>query len=375
MKTARRFALLTTLGLTAAVALPRQYADEDDERPQRKQHLPPAGFWPTETMMERFIDRITEDMGEAYDFDEDQLYNTRELWKERFPTWLNENRAEIMEVTNEYIEALLDGEPPDAGYVADWAQRALPLFDGFTDVFEDVSEDMRTYMTEEQEVILDGHVAAFRTGMSFMNQRLGVWSEGGFDAETEWPGSPGHREAEREREQEVQEAIRQAELEARGELVEAPDGSLVAPAEVRPAAAPKPAAQPRDEWTKYVEDFVRHYQLNDEQQTRAFKALRFQQEQRDKYLRRTGDRLARAKAVLAAAENEEERAVAQERHEKLTRPLGRMFTQLKEKLDKLPTRKQRVAAAQTKAEAAQTEQQGTTAPATDTTEERSPGSP
>jgi len=330
--------ILTLLGM---VALAGPAFSQRPPRQDDQQQIPSAGFWPTSLMMERFIDRLTEDLAATYDLDEDQLYNTRELWKERFPAWLNDHRGEIMQLTNEYFEALLAGEPPAPAEVAGWAGRALPLFDEFTDLVEGVTEEMGTYFTDDQRVMLDSHMAGFRTGLGFVVQRLGVWSEGGYDPETEWPGSPGHGAAERQREREMQEAIQRAEAEARGE----------APAETdeqpsQPAASTTAAVASQDEWTKYVEDFIIRYQLTAEQQAKAYKVLRSQQEQRERYLRRQGDRLAAARQALQAAKTDEERSAASAAVDQFQRPLDRMFTQLVERLDRLPTRKQRLAAAE-----------------------------
>ena len=295
-------------------------------------------------MMELFIDRVSEDMSRTYDFDEDQLYNIRQLWKERFPTWLNEHRAELMQLTNEYMEALLAGEPPDPADVARWAGRMLPLAEEFFDLCEQVNEEMRGYLTDEQQVLLDGHMAGFRVGSSYLTQRLARWSEGGFDAQTEWPGSPDHRRAQQERQAQIAREAREAERIARGETA-GPAETSGSPQQT--ASAPVAAASaPQDEWARYVEDFIRRYQLTSEQQSRAYKYLRSLQESREKYLRRVGPQLADAVKSLQDADDAERREQAAQRHKQLMRPLERMFTQLREKLDKLPTRQQRLKAAQ-----------------------------
>lgn len=393
MKIARLLTLLGILGLLSTAAWSQSYYDdEEDERSRRRQEdLPPAGFWPTETMMDRIIDRISDDMGRAYSFDEDQLYNTRELFKERFPTWLNDNRAEIMQLTNEYLEALLSKEPPDVDFVADWAQRALPLFEDFTDLSEEVGEEMRTYLTEDQQVILDGQLAGFRVGMSYMQQRVGRWSEGGYDAETEWPGNPGVHRAQEKEDELIRQDMDNAGRIARGDPpIESSDDTTVPPDDVGSGAVPggtttaqpgaKPTAAPpqlKDEWTKYVEDFIRRYLLNDEQQTRAYKYLHFAHEQRDQYLGRRSARLGQAKSAMSTAKTEQERAKAGQIYERLNRPLERMFTQLKEKLDKLPTRKQRSNATKTKIGPADQKKPGETATGaeSESAKRESPSSP
>jgi hypothetical protein len=305
---------------------------------------PPAGFWPTDRMMYLFIDRLTEDLGKTYNFDDGQLQQTRDLWKDEFPIWLNEHRAEIQQLTNEYIEALLEDKPPDPEYVAYWAQRVLPLVDEFADRCEAVGEEMRPFLNEQQQVTLDGQLAGFRVGMKYLNQRLGTWSEGGFDADVDWHRSPGFKEREKERNDKIHQEAQVAEAEARGQVMPQPGetGGGKVQESARPVASSKPAG---DDWAKYVEDFIRRYQLNAEQQERAYKYLRMLQERRDGFLRRNAGDFERAQRAASTAQSEGQRSRAEAQLQRLNRPLGNMFNQLKEKLETIPTRHQRAEAA------------------------------
>jgi hypothetical protein len=305
---------------------------------------PPAGFWPTNRMMYLFIDRLTEDLSKSYGFTDDQLQQTRELWKDEFPIWLNEHRADIQQLTNEYLEALLDNKPPDPEYVADWAQRVLPLVDEFADRCEVVGEQMRPFLSEEQQLTLDGQLAGFRVGMKYLNQRLGGWAEGGFDAAFDWHRSPGFKEREKERNEQIHQEAEQAQAAARGEVLppSGEAGGAGAQEAVKPAVTSKPAA---DDWGKYVEDFIRRYQLNAEQQEMAHKHLRVIQERRDGFLRRNASDFERAQRAASAAKSDGQRTRAEEQLRRLNRPLENMFTQLKEKLETIPTRRQRAEAA------------------------------
>jgi hypothetical protein len=335
--------------LLVTTALAQEAGDAEDRRPKRATEIPTEGFWPTRKMMDRVIDRITEEMAEHYEFDDDQLRLTRELFKARFPEFLNQNRAEIQTLMNQYFEALLDDEPPPVEAVAEWAQRVQPMLAEFGEVCHEVAEGMGEYLTEDQQVMLDAEYAAFQTGMTMAQNKLGVWAGGGYDPETEWihPG-PERRRREREERRRQQEAME----EARRQVVEegaSPDAAAAAAAEAagapQPEAGARTARQPaKDDWTIYTERFIERYQLNDEQKQKAFAFLQRQQEQRDRYLHRRTNEMAQVTSLLKEAETQEERQTALQAYQRLNAPVERMFEQLKEKLDTLPTRAQRKAA-------------------------------
>lgn len=299
------------------------FGQNADDPPERATTIPTAGFWPTDRMMDRIIDRITDKMGKHYTFDDDQAETTRELFRANYPTFLNENRAEIQTLMNEYFEALLNKEPPSIEEVADWAQRVQPLLAEFGEVTHEVTEGMREYMTDEQTTMLDAETAAFETGLQFAQNKLSAWSAGGYDPETEWIYSKEeYDDEERER------------ARAAGEQGKADE---------QPEAVA--ASAPKDEWTIYTEKFIRRYELNVEQKQKAFTFLRRQQESRDRYLQRKTDEMGRVSKVLKEAETEEDRQAALALYEKLNAPVDRMFQTLKDRLDTLPTRAQRKAAA------------------------------
>lgn len=310
--------LIRTLAVVmlATTAL-AQNADEydEDQRPRRATKIPTEGFWPTQKMMDRFIDRITSGMADEYNFDDSQLEMTRALFKTQFPEFLNENRAEIQTLLNQYFEALLDDAPPSIEDVAEWAGRVQPLMAEFGEVCDEVTAGMREYVNDDQIVMLDAQYVAFQTGLKMAQNKLAVWADGGYDPETEWIHSSSNRRAREEREV----------------------------AEEAKAAANPP---PKDEWTIYTERFIKRYQLNDEQKQKAFTILRHQQEARDRYLHRKAEEMAGVTKLLTEAETEEARAASLEAYNRLNAPVDRIFQQLKDRLDTLPTRAQRKAAAE-----------------------------
>ncbi len=343
-----RLTLLLLLTAWAVGPTLGQVRGLDPNDPGRRQsEIPTEGFWPTQRMIELGIDRITDEMSKFYGFDEDQLWNTRDVLKERFPQWMQENRGELQTLMNQYFEALLSGEPPTPDEVADWSDRALPLFEEFSQMVDTTAEDMREYMTDEQQVLLSGQLAAMQVGMGFMRQRLQTWREGGYDWESEWPRSHEFKRREGARQKELEDEATRAAHEAMGI---APDGSEAAavPGAAAPTGERKPTSRPsapRDDWTIYVENFIKRYELDAAQQGSARKVLNSLQEQRDRYLQRHVSDINAVEGKLKAAQSADERAKVQAELDRLNRPLERYFDQLKERLDRIPTRKQRAAAA------------------------------
>ena len=353
MSRARFVTLLSIIGLAVPLALPQQYDNEDERRPRRKQAIPEAGFWPTQRTLELFIDRMTEKASGTLNFDDDQLYQTQELFKERVIPWLNDNRGELTQISNEYFEMLLDRKAPDPEVVARWSTRLLPLLDEFSGVFEGTVDEMRTFLTEDQQVYLDAQMAAWDVGKGYVNRRLGGWAEGEFDSVRDWHRNPEFHDDEKKR----RKKLHIDRVNARdGVLDEAgygggpgatPRAETVADVQRPRNTAPRGERPTKDAWTQYVENFIKQYQLNGEQQDSARRFLKKAQEDRDSYLRRNADRLAAAQLRLRQAKTDGERARAQEAVTKHSRPVKRMFQQLKDRLSRLPTRKQRLAAAQT----------------------------
>ncbi len=348
----RLWTVLVALAATGAVA--QDYPPP--VRPPHRGDVPPAGFWPTERLLDHLIDRITDEMAGIYGFDEDQLWNTRDTLKARFPVWLQQNRPQIQTLINQYMEAVTAGEPPTPEEVADWAARAQPLLDEFTSLVDETTEEMRGYLTDEQQVILDGQRAAMQVGMNYMRQRLATWKDGGYAWQTEWPRSDAFRAQEQERRKQFEREAERAKLQAMGlppDTGTAPGagGAAAAGEGATPGAKPvtptRPASGTKDEWATYVENFIKRYQLDEAQQNSAHKFLRNQQELRDRYLQKRLTDVKTLEDRQKAAKSDDEKEQVRAEYERLNKPIERYFQRLKERLETLPTRKQRATAAQT----------------------------
>lgn len=355
MRNIRRLVGLGVIACVAFSAAAQQSADPSDRRdrgrPDPRDLYAEEGFWPTQRQIELFFDRVADSMIDFYDLDEEQFLATRQVLRETMPTFLRENRRELKALLNEFIEAQLSGEVPDPNAIQFWAERAVPMLHKFDEVVDHITDEMREYFSDDQLLKLDAEHAAFKTGLGLVSNKLHIWADGGFNPETDWITDPRQR---RMREHEERVAMREEMRRAResvlnGEETFDPDlapGALAATAPVSPRTdGPQTRPAIRDEWEMYVVSFIRRYDLNHDQQQRAYALLRTRQEERDEYLRRRGQDIEEVSKRLAAATTDEQRERAQEAFDSLNRPVERIFQALKRRLEELPTRAQRKEAA------------------------------
>lgn len=352
--------LIVLVAFSASVACAAQAPGEEEET---------GGFWPTKIMLMRALDRAVEDMSDHYKFDEDQAAHVSDVLKQRLPEWMNKNRKEITTLMNQYIEAILDGEPPDAETVAEWAQRVQPLMSEFQEVVEGMSGEFSEVMNDDQRVQLEGELAAFNTGFSFVQKKIAVWADGGYDPETEWPrNNDKFAEAKRNERGEIRDAMKDARSQATSEarVAYGLEGDAAqqaaANAEAQAAAAaaeqaashaantaekptgpakPTRAKGPRDEWEVYVEAFIRKYELKEDQTAKAQQYLKSAQDERDNWLRKKGDEFSRIDKRIREAKSKEDREKAQADLDKARAPIDRIFRRMENKLFDIPTAKQK----------------------------------
>lgn len=117
----------------------------------------------------------------------------------------------------------------------------------------------------------------------------------------------------------------------------------------QPATAPTPAMRSiESEWERYTREFIERYRLDAGQRSRALLILANAQQRARQYLAVRRDELAFIERHVAEVKDDTNRRVEyQRRRAQLLRPIDGIFEQeLKERLDRLPTRAQRAAAEQ-----------------------------
>lgn len=354
----RIFRGLTLAALTGVmwIAPQRCYAqattsDDDDD--------PCAGFMPSKKMMNLWVDRATDDMGRQYHMSDEQLAQTRQLFKEHVVTFISKNRDTIRPLLNQFIESQLSETPPTPEDVAQWSQKALPLMTQLDDVVSTMGDKMKSFFNDDQAAKLDGEMAAFRGGFTLVTGKLNSWAQGNYDPETEWtsPASQARKQRDREEAAKIEAEAQAAKAESNERWAKYKEeagnnGVAAAGAETEPGPTEvvvKPAEKPtapvatakKDDWERHVDAFVAKYNLDSDQKQKAYARLHEAQQQRDDYLRSKTGEIDRISATMKNAKTEDERKKAQDEFEHLNAPVTRRFDQLTTYLNTLPTRKQR----------------------------------
>ncbi len=368
---------------TPTMALEDEYAEE----PRDALGELPRDFYFTQDLVKMIVGRMSDQLGNQLDMDIEQRDLTRERLEQTLSRYLVDNREGLQPVINDFMNMWAGDEAPSAENVAEWAGRAKPMLHEFSKEMLSTADSFGEFLTDDQKMVLDGHMAAFEVGTRFAGEKLQIWEEGGYDRELDWHRSPKHAEYIREegrlryQEEETARAIAEGreppQFDEQGRmqpatpqrLVDSGPASAANPPVARDPAAARALQQARnrqrgdgatavksasDEWTRYVEDFIRRYQLNDGQTNKARDFLRVAQEQRSRWESTYSGRVTKLEKLATSARTDGGKATAKAQLERLRAPLERYFTMLKSKLQKLPTRKQRAAALQRTPEKAET---------------------
>jgi hypothetical protein len=237
---------------------------------------------------------------------------------ERWQTFLRDNRRELQPLINEYFEARLSVEPPTREQMQAWAKRARPMADRVRKHIENGNQEIRRLLNPLQLVKFDSESLGMKAGLDALQDRLREWERGEFTAEQFWQPPPGYKPVNSD---------------------DAPENSQ----------APKhPADQIEvelDRWDVYVADFIAAHGLDESQQRTATSILREVKERARAHRDRHRLDIAKLERSIAAGREEDQDQVQAEL-ERLYGPIDDLFTELQERLSRVPTDAQRRAATQ-----------------------------
>lgn len=374
-------------------ALPADAGWEEVSEPAFQLNISPR-------LLKQAIDLLVEKrLMKDYGLDEFQAEELKQLLRREIPTFLQEHQYELEALATQWLEAISGAEPPSAEFAAQWAARFQPIVEEAEGMIGRVGEEMRGFLNDDQQVLLDSYLVASNVATTRIKGTLYEFEQGRFDPDKHWPGNRQvRRRAPRDiqlLESQMTRAREQAldlayngepsppilkEIPVRAERPATPRDTAagdratsgdvqhasrrdVAPrqsGESSPPAVAAPtgaagasaassrsgakAAASKHPWEIYVEEFVRKYSLNEEQAQKARLFLGQAMEQRQKFLASNGPRMEKITELFENAKSEQQRQTAERAYQELITPLDRMFDRLKGKLETLPTRQQRAAA-------------------------------
>ena len=273
------------------------------------------GFWPTPKMMESLLLRWADEIATQYDLNDDQSKRIQEVILSRWPKFLNDRRSILQPLINEHFELRLALEPPDPSEVQDWAERALSLFDEVQAQFEETRLQLRDHLDPVQQARFDLDAMKMGVGLEVFKAKLKAWRRGEFKEHEWWDPTPRVRRS-------------------RGAGKEKPSASKESE-----TFAPTQAKMKIDEeflrWNLYVAEFIEQFHLDDAQSEAARSILRECKQRALDHHDRYRARLEQLEKDLAG----DKQPTEQQQQEMLAlyEPIDAIFTELKTRLEQIPT--------------------------------------
>jgi len=321
------------------------------------------------------IDVFMEMVGDRYLLDEGQLATMQQRIFEVNIGLFSRHSDRILEYATEAIQTRAAGEPFTPEQVGRWVELAEPVMLDARSTMKTEAESFAEELDPEQLELFEQDLKAGDRRMDDLQVLSVKWKRGewsprdwgmendpiqmqGSPAASTGTGAPG--------------AERGSAAAGRGVGgVNKGDRADELPPELpetmprnEPEGVDKAEPQADDAWARYVKSFIQKYKLNDQQQQRCWLLYKDAKTRDDVFDRRFERRAASLRSRAGGADNERVQARLSEQVEEHNRGRDRLFSQLKRRLDRLPTRAQHKDAApgELKAPLKTTENAGTTKP-------------
>ncbi|NOX59092.1 MAG: hypothetical protein GXP29_09575 [Planctomycetes bacterium] len=306
---------------TAPPDLPPMQPDPNEDAPLLD------GFWPTDYMVERFVQNAVQESAGKYELSPEQLSEIQERMTDRWSGFLRENRNDIQPLVNEYVRANMAPKPPTADEVSEWAAKATPIFRRVRANLLEGEFEMRSRLTPNQRALFDKERLERRKSLDRFQSRLRRWSVGQFDEKDWWNQSNTV----------LPEGIDPAALlSADDRANESTPTDKAAP----DYHAPKRVRDELLAWEKYVRNFCDHFELDQSQRNTATSILREMLNRAHGHVYKRRDLIAQLEAKIANPAGVDPEKIEQDMVE-LYGPLDRLFRELSARVERLPTRGQR----------------------------------
>ncbi|UCG16843.1 MAG: hypothetical protein JSV19_02175 [Phycisphaerales bacterium] len=275
---------------------------------------PADAFWPSDELIEYRLKRAVDVVDQRYDLSDGQKQHLEQALLSRWPKFIHDNEEQLKSLLNEMIEARMATKPPDPDRVADWAGRALLMWEAVEQQIAAGDEEIKRILDEEQCERFDRDRERLRTRFGEFRETLAKWERGGFDPST-WP-SLGRRDS--------------AEREA---------GPHRSPEAHQPTTAPADTDEisaELDAWSRFVDEFCETYELDRMQRVTAHSILKEMQERAEAYRDRRRVEIEKLEHLINDQTPGNEDLVKRQAEE-LYGPIDEMFQELRRRLEALPT--------------------------------------
>ncbi len=382
---ARRMRRWPLLCLLALPVLPAAAQDQKESRT--------AGFDAIIDNVDLLIDNYSKFLGRKYNLTEEQDDYTKALLREKAYEFIDKHEDELRHIVDRMFDVRTGGEMTQEELI-EWGKQAQPLYEDAKKLIIAGNDEWREILTPEQRKIHDEDLKLMEESFRTTEDQLQRIISGQMTVdEFRSPRRSARRRANRNRTKRQSRSTPQTSGasippadpgDARGArkppsrppLPPPPpqtdrrrggSGAAAAPRSTRPRHTENPARSARlsgsrvraskggkgyeGKWDKYVADFIKKYQLNDEQQQKAHGILADCKKQAQRYLKSREGHFARIDKQIEALKKSRDKNKAKKQsalnnqRKKLMEPLDKIFdSQLKPRLERIPTRAQRKAA-------------------------------
>ncbi len=334
------------------------------------------------------IDNYARFVSRKYNLTEEQDLYTKELIRERAHGFLDKHNDKLRGMLEQLFEVRSGGDASPEE-LKRWGEEIRPLFDEAKTMIEASNGEFREILSDEQRKTHDADLKLMNETFSTTDAQISKMVSGQMTAEELRQGTrpagrssrpptprpqtapppPGGAPGEAKGAPSGQQTADPADPQSQAEVV-APAGETVPPVvsgvPVTPAPsrgervdrrAPRSRAVGKDfegEWDKYVKDFIAKYSLDESQQQQAATILADCKTQATRYADAKKSEIATIDGQLEETKKSTDKDKSKKladlnaQRTKLMEPVGKIFEeQLKPRLEKIPTRAQRKAAAQT----------------------------
>ncbi len=333
---------LMAVTLRPATASAVSQVQEDKPVPslsqEEKQATPPAqleGLWPSPKVMELMLVRWADRLSLQYELDEAQRTRVREAVKQHWGKFLSDHRAAIQPVVNELIEMRLETHPPTSKRVQVWAEQAAPVFEKLREQLEQSTAEFREVLTPTQRTKFDADASMFDLGVRIAERKLSQWRKGEYTEDEFWkpPSLGGRKRRAGTEDRAVGSGPRESTPEGKR------SGAGKQPVETDQIAIELTA------WREYVEGFIQVYGLDEGQRTAVLSILSELTERATAHRNRRRQEIAELENRIATFTGAEDELVGLKKQlTELYGPIDEMFKELKRRIERIPTAKQRAAA-------------------------------